>query len=391
MPPLPFNCRIVKPRRFLDNSFKNTAEKISFKPFAKGMVQTSQTSKPDLKDAPTAFDAPLHIHGLNKCFLEHIEKTFKVNPTGDLSGTFDTYRNHLQEIMSKSQNGNLDSKSPAVLQTTDFNENINMSVQREGPATKNDSKSLLSFNTLVDKPASNFSFLSPASASTVSSEFTSEKPPFSFALNASEPAQKPFSFMKPSSEAKSLFSLPSSTSASGSIFSFLTADKPDFSSTEQAKNAELEKEETGHGEEEEDEPVVIEEVDPCVKGPGEESDTVIFALKCKVYVMALSQSDKTWQDLGVASLRINETSCPDSAPKQRIIARAQGSTSKLLLNSYASGISLMPLKPSEKSVSFISLNPEEKLTCYLIRAKTEQSLHELYSHLEKYSRKELAT
>ena len=347
----------------------------------------------------TTFDVDLHIHGLNKSFLDHIEKLFKIDPTKDLSGHFDTYKNHLQKIRSRSrdENTSLDLVVPKKLEGNEEG-GINMATTQEIPTIKTDGyKPLFPRNTSSDKCTEQSSFLSaPSSTPTPPGAFNSESKQFSFATATTKPLdlpQQPFSFMKPSLDTKNLFSFSSSTlsatptSTSSSVFSFLNANKPAVANPQESeKGSDLQKDDAEDGEQ--DELIVVEEVDPYAKGPGEESDTVLFALKCKIYIMALSQSDKTWQDLGVASIRINETSSPDSPQKHRVIARAQGSTSKLLLNSYASGVSLMPLKPSDKSVSFISLSPDEKLTCYLVRVKTEALSQTLYSHLEKYSRKD---
>lgn len=361
------------------------------------------------------FDLSLHMNGLNRSFADHIKKILSVDPSKDISEYFETYKIHLQTIISKSENSQTSSTIVTPLNKEAFLVDSNSSYKPFPSTPGNPISSSFNYtdkmssevgipkshqpfiqaenspkesNLIVSKESSNNLFKSPSTFSFFqSSNETASKEPFSFNfLKNQNPERTPFSSIQSSTTID-----PSSISASASPFSFLTSNPSNtsFSTNIVPKNTEPEnKDENNNSEDDEQsETPTVEEIDPYVKGSGEESDSVLLAYKCKIFTMTLSQAEKNWQDLGVAALRINQTQLTEPVPKYRIISRAQGSTAKLLLNSYISGISLMPLKPTDKGVSFICMNPEDKLTCYLIRVKSEESIQELYSTLEKYSKK----
>lgn len=332
----------------------------------------------DEKDAQ-GFDRSLHIHGLNVSFKKHLENRINTCPSEDLLSSFEKYKKHLDEISLKSSTGNPPPmEAPKLASASLPLSNISAKYNFNGGYPSSTVFSFPQRSVEKDAPDSKPETDPPKNPSVV---------PFSFGNSGNKNLGSVFNFSSsiPSSNPFSLTPVPSSAGTSDSFPT--TSPSSDMPILPTSSGLSLpsvpsstlshppSRKETDEDEDEQAEPPPATELDPYEKGPGEESDQVLYAVRCKIF--SFSSESKKWIDLGISSLRINKS----SDGKVRMLARSQDSTSKVLIN-----VALLPsFSPelSEKSITFACMNAPSQWTKFLVRVKTPGAAKSLYEELTR--------
>ncbi|ORX89849.1 hypothetical protein K493DRAFT_357604 [Basidiobolus meristosporus CBS 931.73] len=163
----------------------------------------------------------------------------------------------------------------------------------------------------------------------------------------------------------------SSTTPFGAGFTFGTSTSP--KPTTEATTQSEEKQDDGEEAEEAEEP---SNPDLVKTGAGEEDETTIHEIRCKLYCW--NKEKKSYADLGIGIFKMNENT---TNHKKRFLVRTEGS-GKVTLNVAVFPEMKIDYVQNKKDVSIIAVGEGNKPQKYLVRVKTPEQAAQLYKKIQ---------